>query len=81
MAGNALTFEDYVSVFERAAREKEQRKQAMDSIVDLCIERAVLRRALRGMLAAVDVEPRTRGPIAAALVALNYAGIQEDTTS
>ena len=75
MAKGALTFEDYVSVFERAAREKTERKAAMDSIVDLCIERAVLRKAIRGLLA------RDEDAIAAAIAALNYAGIQEDTTS
>lgn len=76
MAGVAI--EDYVAVFDRAAREKSERKKAMDAIVDLCIERAVLRRALRGLLA----NPNADAAIAAAVVALEYnAGLPEETAT
>ena len=55
MAGVSL--EDFAKVWERANREKTERKKAMDAIVDLAIERSLLRRAVRGLL---DAHPRNR---------------------
>lgn len=50
MAGGEISKEAYVALYERAAREKEERKRAMDAIVDLAIERAYLRSAIRAMV-------------------------------
>lgn len=74
-----IALEDVARVFDRANREKAERKKAMDAIVDLCIERAALRAAIRGLLVVVDPTDEAAEPLAAAFAALEWSsGAAED---